>query len=115
MPENMNIDLSAVDAAAEKYENEQIDCSEDEVSTGHKVLFYIFLGALCLLGVGVPILVFILIKKSKENKKLKEELKAKEAAPAETNVAEGSEEVKGEEPKAEEKSEPEPEKDKKKK
>ena len=45
MPENMNIDLSAVDAAAEKYENEAAVCSEDEVSAGHKVLFYIFLGA----------------------------------------------------------------------
>ena len=114
MPD-INVDLSAVDAAAEKYENEQVTCSEDEeVSTGHKVLFYIFLGALCLLGVGVPVLVFILIKKSKENKKLKEELKAKEAAPAETNAAEGSEEAKGEEPKAETKPEPEKE-DKKKK
>lgn len=115
MPENMNIDLSAVDAAAEKYENEAAACSEnEEVSTGHKVLFYIFLGALCLLGVGVPVLVFILIKKSKENKKLKEELKAKEAAPAEDTAAADQTEAPAEEAKAETKPEPEKE-DKKKK
>jgi len=113
MPTDINVDLSAVDAAAEKYENE-VTCSEDEVSTGHKVLFYIFLGALCLLGVGVPVLVFILIKKSKENKKLKEELKAKEAAPAEDTAAADQTEAPAEEAKAETKPEPEKE-DKKKK
>lgn len=111
MPTDINVDLSAVDAAAEKIQNEETN-TENELSTGHKVLFYIFLGALCLLGVGVPVLVFLLIKKSKECKKLKAE--AKEAAPAEDTAAADQTEVKGEEPKAEEKSEPEKE-DKKKK
>lgn len=113
MPD-INVDLSAINAEAEKIQNEELVNTEEEVSTGHKVLFYIFLGALCLLGIGVPVLIFLLVKKTKECKKLKAE--AKETAPAETNAAEGSEtENKGEEPKAEEKSEPEPEKDKKKK
>ena len=114
MPTDVNVDLSAINAEAEKIQEQELN-TEEEVSTGHKVLFYVFLGALCLLGVGVPVLVFLLIKKSKECKKLKAEAEKKEETPAETNAAEGSEETKGEEPKAEEKSEPEPEKDKKKK
>jgi len=114
MPTDINVDLSAINAEAEKIQEQELN-TEEEVSTGHKVLFYVFLGALCLLGVGVPVLIFLLVKKTKECKRLKSE-KKEEAAPAETNAAEGSEtENKGEEPKAEEKSEPEPEKDKKKK
>jgi len=113
MPD-VNVDLSAINAEAEKIQNEELANTEEELSTGHKVLFYIFLGALCLLGVGVPVLVFLLIKKSKECKKLKAEAEKKEETPAETNAAEGSEEAKGEEPKAETKPEPEKE-DKKKK
>jgi hypothetical protein len=111
MPTDVNVDLSAINAEAEKIQEQELN-TEEELSTGHKVLFYVFLGALCLLGVGVPVLIFLLVKKSKECNRLKAE--KKEAALAETNAAEGSEEAKGEEPKAETKPEPEKE-DKKKK
>jgi len=97
MPNGYDIDLSAVDKAAAEVEQQEAleTCENDEVSTGHKVLFYVLMGVLCLFGVGVPVLIFLLIKKCNEVKKLKEE-KAAESK-AEVKTEESTEEPKTEE------------------
>lgn len=49
---------------------------------GHKVLFYIMAGIICLSGIGVPILVWRLMKRKKQLKQAQEQLAALQAPPA---------------------------------
>ena len=58
-------------------------CEDDGVDTGHKVVFYIILGLIGLSGVGIPVLVFLLVKEHKKRKQVEAELSAKtETTPA---------------------------------
>lgn len=58
---------------------ELVDTTEE---TGHKVLFYVMAGIVCLSGIGVPILVWRLIKRKKQIKQLQDQLVALQAPPA---------------------------------
>lgn len=58
----------------------------DEVTTGHKVAFYVILGLIAVSGVGLPITIYLLIKEKKKNKQLIE-AQAKAAAPEITTEA----------------------------
>lgn len=60
------------------------DTSYELVETdegGHKVLFYVMAGIVCLSGIGIPILVWRLIKRKKQLKQLQDQLAALQAAP----------------------------------
>ena len=58
----------------------------DEVTTGHKVAFYVILGLITVSGVGLPITIYLLIKEKKKNKQLIE-AQGKAAAPEVTTEA----------------------------
>ena len=114
MAKDFDIDLSSVEQAqeivAQKEANEIAESDdEEEESTGNKVIFWIFMGVISVLGIGVPILIYVLIKKINQNKQLQKQLDEKattEEKPAENAEAEKSE-TKSEE-KAEEKKEEKP-------
>ena len=76
--DDFNLDLSEV-SKAEEAELQKVDAAgeEETLDKKHKVAFYVILGIVGLSGLGVPILAYFLVKKIKENKKLKEELDAK--------------------------------------
>lgn len=61
--------------------DDQYELVETEES-GHKVLFYIMAGIVCLSGIGVPILVWRLMKRKKQLKQVQEQLAALQAPPA---------------------------------
>lgn len=95
-----NVDLSEVKAAEEQVQQEEVVVTDETESTGHKVIFYIILGLVGLSGVGIPILIWLLIR---EHKKVKQLTEAK--APETAAVIETEEKVEEkEEPKVEEKA-----------
>lgn len=97
---DFNLDLSEVNKVAEQEaQQEEVVVTDEEPSTGHKVVFYIILGLVGLSGVGIPVLIWLLIREKRKVKQL-EEAKAPETAVVE---AEEKTEVK-EEPKTEEKA-----------
>ena len=57
----------------------------DEVTTGHKVAFYVILGLIAVSGVGLPITIYLLIKEKKKNKQLIE-AQGKAATPEATET-----------------------------
>lgn len=66
---------------------ELVDTTEE---TGHKVLFYLMAGIVCLSGIGVPILVWRLLKRKKQLKQVEAQLAALQApavTPAPTTEA----------------------------
>ena len=82
--------------AAEQVNNvvaQQESCpvvADDSVDTGHKVIFYVILGLIGISGIGLPIVIWLLIKERKKRKQLEDTLNAKTAAtvaPAEASVA----------------------------
>ena len=108
----INLDLSEIDEkAAEIQEAEQneVVCEncDDEMSTGHKVVFGIVMGILVLSGIGIPVMIWLLIKSHNKQKQLQkqlEEFKNQKEEPVVVEATEEkSEEVK-EEPKTEEKA-----------
>ena len=46
--------------------------AEDDCDTGHKVIFYVILGLIGLSGVGIPVLIFLLVKEHKKRKQLED-------------------------------------------
>lgn len=99
---DFNVDLSEVNKVAEQEaEQEAVVATDEEPSTGHKVVFYIILGLVGLSGVGIPVLIWLLIREKRKVKQL-EEAKAPETAVVEVGTEEKTE-VK-EEPKTEEKA-----------
>lgn len=56
-----------------------------EVTTGHKVAFYVILGLIAVSGVGLPITIYLLIKEKKKNKQLIE-AQGKAATPEATET-----------------------------
>lgn len=82
-----------------------VACDDDAVDTGHKVVFYIILGLIGLSGVGIPVLVFLLVKEHKKRKQAEDALNEKNGS------ASKQEETKAEDVKSEpEAKEPETEK-----
>lgn len=80
-------------------------CDDDGVDAGHKVVFYIILGLIGLSGVGIPVLVFLLVKEHKKRKQAEDALNEKNGS------APKQEETKAEdEKKSEPETKPEPEK-----
>ena len=99
---DFNVDLSEVKAAEEQVaEQQEVVVTDETESTGHKVIFYIILGLVGLSGVGIPILIWLLIREHKKVKQL-ETAKAPETAVIEAGTEEKAEEK--EEPKVEEKA-----------
>ena len=68
----------------------------EQVSTGHKVAFYVILGLIAVSGVGLPITIYLLIKEKRKNKQLIE-AQAK-AAEVTTEATQTQEEKKEETP-----------------
>lgn len=57
--------------------------ADDSVDTGHKVIFYVILGLIGVSGIGLPIVIWLLIKERKKRKQLEDALNAQTtAAPA---------------------------------
>jgi len=58
--------------------------ADDSVDTGHKVIFYVILGLIGISGIGLPIVIWLLIREHKKRKQLEDTLNAKTttAAPA---------------------------------
>ena len=110
---DFNVDLSSVEQAqelvAQKEANEVVSSDDDdEESTGSKVFFYIIMGILGICGVGVPILIWFLVKSRKKNKQLQKELDEmaagkKEEKPADKEAAEEKKETQEEKEKTPEK------------
>lgn len=89
--ENFDLDLTEVEKA-EQQSTEVVSTEETEESTAHKVLFYIVMGILGLSGVGIPVLIWLLVKKSKRLKQVEKELSEAKA----NQVTEKKEETKEE-------------------
>lgn len=68
---NVPVEESVVSQVAEA------TCDDDAVDTGHKVVFYIILGLIGLSGVGIPVLVFLLVKEHKKRKQAEDALNEK--------------------------------------
>ena len=60
---------------------------DDSVDSGHKVIFYVILGLIGISGIGLPIVIWLLIKERKKRKQLEDALNAQTtAAPATTET-----------------------------
>ena len=56
---------------------------DDNVDAGHKVIFYVILGLIGVSGIGLPIVIWLLIREHKKRKQLEDALNAQTtAAPA---------------------------------
>lgn len=106
---NINLDLSEVAekseeiAAQQEAEAAPVCTCDDEMTTGHKVVFGIVIGILCLSGVGIPVMIWLLIKSHNKNKDLQkqlDELSNKPQATPETAATETTEAKPKEEEKA---------------
>lgn len=70
-----NLDLSEVEKANEvAVENTACTTSDSTEEKGNNIVFYIIMGVLCLSGIGVPVLVFLLLKERKKRKQAEEQL-----------------------------------------
>lgn len=56
--------------------------ADDSVDTGHKVIFYVILGLIGISGIGLPIVIWLLIKERKKRKQLEDTLNAQTATSA---------------------------------
>lgn len=68
--------------------------AEDSVDTGHKVIFYVILGLIGVSGIGLPVVIWLLIREHKKRKQLEDTLNAQTtatAAPAVTAPAPAAE------------------------
>lgn len=68
--------------------------ADDSVDTGHKVIFYVILGLIGISGIGLPIVIWLLIKERKKRKQLEDALNAQTTAtttPAVTTEAPAAE------------------------
>ena len=68
--------------------------AEDSVDTGHKVIFYVILGLIGVSGIGLPVVIWLLIREHKKRKQLEDALNAQTtatAAPAVTAPAPATE------------------------
>ena len=60
---------------------------DDSVDSGHKVIFYVILGLIGISGIGLPIMIWLLIKERKKRKQLEDALNAQTtSAPATTET-----------------------------
>ena len=92
-------------------EEQQVNVTPEEVTTvttddadgaGHKVLFFVIMGIVCLSGIGIPVACILIWKQHKKlqqyekqfGKLPKEEKKQETNAPTEENKSEGSTESK---------------------
>lgn len=104
---DFNLDLSEVEKANEVAVENTACTTSDSEEKGNNVVFYIIMGVLCLSGIGVPVLIFLLLKERKKRKQAEEQLNkpAEETKPSETKTEEKSEEKKeSQEEKKEEKT-----------
>lgn len=94
---NYDVDLSSVEQAqemaAQKETNEVVNSDDDEDEGGNNIVFWIIMGVLSVFTIGVPILVYFLVKKIKQNKQLQKQLdeKAITEKPAENAESETKE------------------------
>ena len=56
--------------------------AEDSVDTGHKVIFYVILGLIGVSGIGLPVVIWLLIREHKKRKQLEDTLNAQATAAA---------------------------------
>lgn len=54
--------------------------ADDSVDTGHKVIFYVILGLIGISGIGLPVVIWLLIKERKKRKQLEDTLNAQTTA-----------------------------------
>ena len=94
MDENNNVMTTAAEQVNNVVAAQQESCpviADDSVDTGHKVIFYVILGLIGISGIGLPIVIWLLIREHKKRKQLEDTLNAKTAAttvaPAEAPVA----------------------------
>lgn len=71
-------------------------CDDDAVDTGHKVVFYIILGLIGLSGVGIPVLVFLLVKEHKKRKQAEDALNEKNGSAPKQEETKAEDDVKSE-------------------
>lgn len=87
---DFNLDLSEVEKANEVAVENTACTTSDSEEKGNNIVFYIIMGVLCLSGIGVPVLVFLLLKERKKRKQAEEQLNK----PSETKTEEKSKEKK---------------------
>ena len=67
--------------------NEEVTVNTDDGGAGHKVLFFVIMGIVCLSGIGIPVAAIIIWRQHKKLDQYKKqfgELPKKETAPAPT-------------------------------
>ena len=96
--------LAPVEEQAVSQTVADVVCEDDGLDVGHKIGFYIILGLIGLSGVGIPILVFLLVKEHKKRKQLEDTLNGKAVEAPKTEEAKAETEVK---PEAEAEKQPE--------
>lgn len=103
---DFNLDLSEVEKANEVAVENTACTTSDSEEKGNNVVFYIIMGVLCLSGIGVPVLVFLLLKERKKRKQAEEQLNkpAEEAKPSEKTEEKSEEKKESQEEKKEEKT-----------
>lgn len=52
---------------------------DDNVDAGHKVIFYVILGLIGVSGIGLPVVIWLLIREHKKRKQLEDTLNAQTA------------------------------------
>lgn len=74
---NYDVDLSSVEQAqemvAQKETNEVVSDDDDE-EEGNNIVFWIIMGVLSVFTIGVPILVYFLVKNVKQKKQLQKQI-----------------------------------------
>ena len=90
---NYDVDLSSVEQAqemvAQKETNEVVSDDDDE-EEGNNIVFWIIMGVLSVFTIGVPILVYFLVKNVKQKKQLQKQIDDN-AAKTEEKPAENAE------------------------
>ena len=100
----MNDELKAPEEQVTVVNNEEVTTvtTDDSDGAGHKVLFFVIMGIVCLSGIGIPVACILIWKQHKKlqqyekqfGKLPKEEKKQETNAPTEENKSEGSTESK---------------------
>jgi len=75
---DFNVDLSEVQQAqemvAQKETNEVVESDDDDEEEGNNIVFWIIMGVLSVFTIGVPILVYFIVKNVKQKKQLQKQI-----------------------------------------
>lgn len=99
----MNDEIKAPEEQVVTVTNEEVTnvVTDDSDGAGHKVLFFVIMGIVCLSGIGIPVAMIIIWKQRKKLKQYeqqfgalpKEEKKQDAAAPTEENKSDSKAET----------------------